>query len=269
MPASKTGEEEQLFSVVSPTENETPVVVEIPHAGLLVPPPFVRDIIAPVRALGRDADLLVDRLYVDAPLRGATLLVAHTSRYVVDLNRAEDDWDRDGARMPRGLVWHTTTQGEACIGRPITRADVDARLDRVHRPYHTTLKRLLAEKKSRFGIAVLLAAHSMPSVGRGGVVRADVVPGTQGRTTAAGKLIDLVDAHARESGWNVRHDEPYKGGYSTRTYGRPQTGIHAVQVEIARRLYMDEVALTPTADFERMRTWCAALVEKLGQTALG
>ncbi|HEX7666471.1 MAG TPA: N-formylglutamate amidohydrolase, partial [Polyangiaceae bacterium] len=80
--------------------------------------------------------------------------------------------------------------------------------------------------------------------------------------------IDLVQAHAEGEGWKVRHDEPYKGGFSTRMYGRPQTGVHAVQVEIARRLYMDEIRLAPTAGFERVRTWCAGLVEKLGQTAL-
>ncbi len=260
--------ESELFSVLEPTGEETPVVVEIPHAGLLVPAPFIAELISPVRSLGRDADLFVDRLYADAPSYGASMIVAHTSRYVIDLNRAEEDWDRDGQRMPRGLVWHSTTDGESCLGRPITRADVDARLDAIHRPYHAAVRALLAAKKKRFGMAVLVAAHSMPSTGRGGVARADIVPGTQGRTTSAAEFIDVVQAHAEAEGWKVRHDEPYKGGYSTRTYGRPQAGVHAVQVEIARRLYMDEIRLTPAAGFERVRTWCAALVEKLGQTAL-
>ena len=261
-------DESELFTVLEPTGPETPVVVEIPHAGLLVPAPFVAELISPVRSLGRDADLYVDKLYVDAPSKGASMIVAKTSRYVVDLNRAEEDWDRDGQRMPRGLVWHSTTDGESCIGRPITRVDVDARLDAIHRPYHAAVRALLAAKKKKFGFAVLLAAHSMPSTGRGGIVRADVVPGTQGKTTAALPFIDLVQAHAEGEGWKVRHDEPYKGGFSTRMYGRPQTGVHAVQVEIARRLYMDEIRLAPTAGFERVRTWCAGLVEKLGQTAL-
>lgn len=265
---SEARADEELFVVHEPSGPETAVVVEIPHAGLLVPAPFVGELVSPVRALGRDADLFVDRLYVDAPKMGASMLVARTSRYVVDLNRGEEDWDRDGARMPRGLVWHTTTDGEPCLGRPVTRADVDARLEAIHRPYHARLRALLAAKKAKFGYAVLLAAHSMPSIGKGGVVRADIVPGSQGRTTAAGVLIDQVAAHAEAEGWKVRHDEPYKGGFSTRTYGRPATGIHAVQVEIARRLYMDEAKLVPTAGFEHLRTWCARLVEKLGQTAL-
>ncbi|MEO8874462.1 MAG: N-formylglutamate amidohydrolase [Polyangiaceae bacterium] len=268
MRASTQAHEQAYFTVFEPRGAETPLVVEVPHAGLGVPAPFVADLMAPVRSLGRDADLHVDRLYADAPDFGATMLVANVSRYVVDLNRAETDWDRDGARMPRGLVWHLTTDGEKCLSRPLQRSDVDARLDLVHRPYHATLKRLLDEKKSRFGIAILLAAHSMPSLGRGGVARADVVPGTQGRTTASARFIDVVDAHAQLQSWSVRHDEPYKGGYSTRIYGRPIDGFHAVQVELARRLYMDESTLFPSKSFDQMRTWCAALVEKLGQTAL-
>ena len=263
---SRPGDE--IFSLIEPRAAESPIVVEVPHAGLGVPPRFVADLVAPVRSLGRDADLLVDRLYADAPDFGATLLVSNVSRYVVDLNRAETDWDQDGARMPRGLVWHTTTDGGPCLARPLTRADVEARLEHVHRPYHRQLDQLLQAKKSRFGVAVLLAAHSMPSTGRGGVARADVVPGTQGRTTAAGRFIDDVQAHAERAGFLVRHDEPYKGGYSTRVYGKPIDGVHAVQVEIARRLYMDETTLQPSRSFEHMRTWCAALVEKLGRTAL-
>jgi N-formylglutamate amidohydrolase len=261
-------QDDEIFSLIEPRGAETPLVVEVPHAGVGVPRAFIGDLIAPVRSLGRDADLHVDALYQDAPDFGATLLVAKVSRYVVDLNRAETDWDKDGARMPRGLVWHATTDGNPCLARPLTRADVDARLDLVHRPYHAQLKKLLDAKRAKFGLAVLLAAHSMPSTGRGGIVRADVVPGTQGRTTASARFIDEVEAHANRAGFEVRHDEPYKGGYSTRTYGQPIDAVHAVQVEIARRLYMDENTLQPSRSFEQMRTWCAALVEKLGQTAL-
>ena len=126
---------------------------------------------------------------------------------------------------------------------------------------------------SRFGVCVLLAAHSMPSVGRSGhgdanVERADVVPGTQGRTTASGRVIDAVQRHAHESGLSVEHDEPYRGGYTTRRWGQPNHGVHAVQVEVARRLYLDEPTLRKTAGFSSMRTFACELVRRVGDAAL-
>jgi N-formylglutamate amidohydrolase len=117
----------------------------------------------------------------------------------------------------------------------------------------------------------------MPSVSRvpslAGVesqtARADVVPGTRGRTSAAGSYIDLVEQHARAQGWSVRHDEPYKGGFVTAHYGRPQANVHAVQVELARRLYMDESTVAPRPEaFDSVRRWCRALVARLGEMAL-
>ena len=279
-----------LFTLTEPSTGETPLVVEVPHAGIDVPPAYLASLVAPARSIGRDADLYVDDLYADAPFEGATLLVAHTSRYVLDLNRGEGDLDADtvlggptnGARMPRGLIWRLTTDGDPALARPLTAADVEARLHAVHRPYHAALLAALERKKAKFGYAVLLAAHSMPSVGRSGpegsarrgllggagAARADVVPGTHGRTTAAACFIDAVDAHARAQGFSVRHDDPYKGGFTTRHYGVPAARVHAVQIELARRLYMDETTLLRSRAFDVVRRWCRALVVKLGQTAL-
>jgi N-formylglutamate amidohydrolase len=271
---------EPFFTLIEPTAASSPVVVEAPHAGLLVPPACLARIHSPARSLGRDADLFIDALYQDAPAEGATLLVSRVSRYVVDLNRAESDVDAEcveGApaqpRTARGLVWRLSSDGAAVLDRPLTRAELEERMSTIYRPYHAALAAALEKKRARFGYAVLLAAHSMPSVGRSAhgdrdTVRADVVPGTRGRTSAAAPLIDAVDAHARAEGWTVRHDEPYKGGYATQHYGRPEGGMHAVQVELARRLYMDENTLRPAAGFDRARAWCRGLVAKLGKTAV-
>ena len=278
------------FTVTEPDTAETPVVVEIPHAGLLVPPHFLPPLVAPARALGRDADLFVDRLYQDAPAVGATSIVAHVSRFAVDLNRAETDIDADAVegapsqpRAPRGLIWRLASDGSQVLARPLTRADLDARLTEVYRPYHAALRKIIDRKVVKFGFAVVLAAHSMPSAvkhpaGGGGpgrsaldegdLPRADVVPGTRGRTSAHPRFIDAVDAHARAQGWTVVHDDPYKGGFTTQNYGRPGANVHAVQVELARRLYMSEALLTPNAaTFDVVRAWCRALVTKLGALA--
>jgi N-formylglutamate amidohydrolase len=269
------------FEVFEPTGTETPVVVEIPHAGLELPGPFLEPLTAPARAIGRDADLYVDALYEDAPAEGATVLVCRMSRYAVDVNRAETDVDGEvveGARgdvaLHHGLVWRTTSDGETALSRKLTRPELEERLELVWRPYHRRLATLLEQKVARFGVAVVLAAHSMPSVERNGRdrgrdaparPRADVVPGTRGRRSAAPGLIDAVEQHATSRGWTVRHDDPYAGGFTTQHYGRPAEGVHVVQVELARRLYLDEATLRPGGGFEAVRVWCRELVGKLGR----
>ncbi len=271
---------EAPFDVRAPLGSESPVIVEIPHAGLLVPAIFMPDMLAPARAIGRDADLYVDELYAGAHEEGATVLVARTSRYVADLNRDVGDFDAQSvsggpdAHAPRGIIWRITTEGERALAAPLRREAFEQRLRDVYRPYHEKLTELISAKLRRFGRAVVLAAHSMPSLGSAthtdtGRPRADVVPGTRGRTSAAARFIDLVEAHAVQAGHTVVHDEPYKGGYVTQHYGRPANDVHVVQVEIARRLYMDEISLRPRPEgFRATQAWCRELVAKLGRAAL-
>ncbi len=271
---------EAPFVVLAPEGKEIPVIVEIPHAGLDVGPAFMAEVLAPARALGRDADLYVDQLYAKASQLGASALVARASRYVVDLNRDETDFDSqavDGGppgHAPRGVIWRLTTEGDRSLLAPLRRAAFEERMEEIYRPYHAQLNELIRQKTRRFGFAVVLAGHSMPSFGRTlhpdrMNPRADVVPGTQNRTSSHARFIDAVDAHARQAGLSVAHDDPYKGGYTTQHYGRPDEGVHVVQVEIARRLYMDELTLRRApGKFERTQAWCGELVAKLGRAAL-
>lgn len=265
------------FTIVEPArETETAVVVEVPHAGLAVDPESLASMVAPARCLGRDADLCVDALVEGAESLGATLLIASYSRYVVDLNRGPGDYDGASVEggpplnLPRGLIWRTSTEGDPILGRRLAREELERRLDVFYRPYHAALAGLLARKRSTFGRAVLLCAHSMPSQGRRGHVdvgvgRADVVPGTRGRTTASPEVIDVVDRVSRALGFSVKHDDPYKGGYSTGHYGRPEGGVDAIQIELARRLYLDEDRLVVQgAGFERTRALLRQLVAELG-----
>lgn len=265
------------FNVRAPVGALTPLVVEVPHAGLKVDAATLSTLVAPASALGRDADLFVDELFEDAPDDGAALIVAHMSRYVIDLNRTESDCDAlavegGGARMsPHGLVWRSTTDGRSALAAPLTRGELERRLDSYYRPYHDALRALIDERLALFGHAVLLCAHSMPSRGRDGHQdpgreRADIVPGSRGRTSAAPAVIDVVEQTARDAGFSVAHDLPYRGGFSTGHYGQPDRGVHAVQVEINRRLYMNELTLERRArDFERMQRFCRELVRRLVQ----
>ncbi|GAC1351279.1 MAG: N-formylglutamate amidohydrolase [Polyangiales bacterium] len=273
------------LDVFEPTTGEAPLVVEVPHAGLELPAEVLARLIAPARAIARDADLFVDELYQDAPAEGATLLVARTSRYAIDLNRAEDDVDEslvEGDPRPhrphaRGLLWRTTTDDEPALEAPLPRQDYVWRLETIHRPYHDRLRAILDRKIARFGYVILLCAHSMPSVGRAGhsdafVHRADVVPGTRGRTSAHPLVIDAVERVAIAHGRSVEHDRPYRGGFTTAHYGRPAARCHAIQIELARRLYLDETKLTRSATGMGLtrklcRAWVARLAS-LGPTGL-
>lgn len=264
------------FFVQSPTAPETPVVVEVPHAGLTIDPVALATLTAPARCIGMDADLYVDELCAAAPSLGATLLISRVSRYVCDLNRSEKDIDSSSVEnggsgvAPHGLVWRLTTEGYPAIAAPIKAAEFERRLQKIYRPYHETLQHLLEQKRERFGYAILLSAHSMPSMGRfghvdSGTTRASIVPGSRGRTTAAARVIDLPDELARKRGWSVVHDVPYRGGFTTAHYGRPAEHIHAIQVEINRRLYMREDALTRLPEqFPSVQAYCSELVHALG-----
>jgi N-formylglutamate amidohydrolase len=259
---------------MEPETDDSPVLVEVPHGGLMLDAESANWVSAPMRSIARDADLYVDELFADAPQFGATLLCSHVSRYVVDLNRAIDDFD--GAAVaggpsrerPRGVVWRLTSDGLPVLSQRLSREEYRRRCDLYYRPYHDALQRVLLRKRARFGFAVLLCAHSMPTPrGRGQL--ADLVPGTRGRTSAAASWIDLIDALGREQGWSVQHDLPYRGGYSTGHYGRPHESVHAVQIELARRLYMNERSLARESDgFEVVKAFANRLVRNLVDEAL-
>jgi N-formylglutamate deformylase len=267
------------FAVFPPRSRETPVIVEVPHAGLMADAEALATLAVPAYCLVQDADLYVDELVDQAPDQGATLIVASVSRYVIDLNRSERDLDApavEGAgsaanASPHGLVWHRSTGGLPALRAPLHRAEFERRLARIYRPYHAALAGLIAEKRARFGHVVLLSAHSMPSAGRDQTGResdrADVVPGTRGRSTAASPFIDEVDRVAARHGLSVRHDDPYRGGFTTAHYGDPRSRVHAVQVEVARRLYMNEKTLEREPPrLERTRHFYRELVADLGAT---
>jgi N-formylglutamate deformylase len=255
------------------------VIVEAPHPGLLVPAECLAEMVLPAHAIGRDADLYVDALYQDAPDAGASLLTTPFSRYVVDLNRSEEDVDassvlgvRTLTRAPRGILWTLSGEREPVLAEPLLKASFTRRLERYYRPYHQRLSELITERHAKFGRVLVLAVHSMPSTA-GGVrkgrldlesARADVVPGTRGRTSAAPIYIDALDHFFKSQNLDVRHDIPYAGGFTTTNYGKPQEGVHVIQIELARRLYMDETTLLPKpADFEKLRVICSRLVQTM------
>jgi N-formylglutamate amidohydrolase len=271
------------FELSLPESGARPVLVEVPHAGLLVPDSVRSELLAPEDAVPRDADIYVDKLYQNAPKLGAALLTAGVSRYVVDLNRAQDDVDAatvsdhptPAGAQPRGVIWRTTTDGRPILARALSYEALLSRLSRYYVPYHAALRQTLTDLRARFGYAILVAGHSMPSLGRSmhsdpGARRADIVPGTCGRTSADARVIDLVDAHFRAAGLSVRHDDPYRGGFTTGHYGRPRDRWHAIQIELNRALYVDERScVIKQPEFTQLQRVLDELVTKLGALDLG
>jgi N-formylglutamate amidohydrolase len=135
------------------------------------------------------------------------------------------------------------------------------RIEGIYQPYHATLQKLLSEALNAFGVAVLIDCHSMPRLARSGDrIAPDVVLGDRYGTTCASPLVDLAEAVFSGAGLRVARNRPYAGGFSTRTYGRPQHGVHALQIEISRHLYMNEVTLAKTSDFAAMQQLLDRLV---------
>jgi N-formylglutamate deformylase len=268
-----------FVELTAPAITPTPVLVEVPHSGLQVPPEVEPEIDTTPLAVLRDSDIYVDQLYQRAPEQGATLLVSRVSRYVVDLNRGPDEVDSAAVpRHPRarhiparGVVWRARTDGTPLLRAPLTVDQFAQRIERYYDPYHQTLRDVAAQMHAEYGHVLIVAAHSMPSTGRrifGGrhVRRADIVPGTRGRSTADGRIIDVIDSHFRDAGLSVKHDEPYRGGWTTGSYGAPKRGQHAVQIELNRALYVDEqTSEIKAGDFAQLQAVLDQLVRKLGE----
>ena len=257
------------------TEPSSPLVVSVPHAGVRTA--GFEATLNPELDVRCDADLFVDRLYrigeADAP---EVYVAAKTSRFVCDLNRDADDVspgavpehpaprNSDG----RGFIWAITTMGVPTLARPLVLDEWRERTA-IHAAYHDALVRALARARERFGFAILLDGHSMPSRGRPGHKdpgrpRAQVVPGDRDGTSCAPALTAHVTRHFEAAGLSVAANDPYKGGYITTHHGRPAEGIHAIQVELRRDLYMDEDAYEPIEPgFARTRAVIDELVASL------
>ena len=241
---------------------DTPLVLSVPHAG--VGTTGFDAAMVPALDVRNDADLFVDRLYGvatgSAGAWGGPYIVAGLSRFVCDMNRDPDDVspqavpehpaprNADG----RGFIWAVTTEGKPTMSRPLTLAEWQARRA-VHAAYHGAIREALDRARSRFGFALLLDGHSMPSVGRSGHKdpgrpRADVVPGDRDGTSCSPALSRLVGAHFRARGYTVAFNDPYKGGFITAHHGRPHEDVHAIQIELRRDLYMDETTFTLLPD---------------------
>ncbi|MDJ0935825.1 MAG: N-formylglutamate deformylase [Kiloniellales bacterium] len=223
-----------------------PLLVSIPHAGIGLPEALRGRMTEGALALP-DTDWHVDRLYDFLDDLGASTIVARQSRYVIDLNRAPDSRPLYPGASNTELC-PTSTFGEAPVYREDegpSQEEIETRLDMIWRPYHAKIGEEIERIKAAHGIAVLWDAHSIrsevPRFFEGRLP--DLNLGTAGGESASAELTGLLGAVAREAealGFSHAIDGRFKGGYITRSFGAPDQGIHAVQLELSQITYMDE-----------------------------
>jgi len=278
------------FEVRMPAAWTLPLVLASPHSGRDYPAAFVAQSRLDGRALRLSEDCFIDEIFAAAAGLGAPLIAARFPRAYVDPNREPFELDPDMFAEPVPDYVNTSSPrvqaGLGTIPRVVaggaeiyrTRLPFQEALDRVERcyqPYHAALARLVAEARERFGACLLLDCHSMPSAGAhlegpqarrllGPGGRLDMVLGDCYGSACAAAVTEAAERALRAQGYHVTRNTPYAGGFTTRHYGRPGTGVHALQIEINRELYMDEAALTPRPYMETLSRHMAALVAALG-----
>ena len=251
---------------IGPAHGPLPVLLSIPHSGRTYPPWLILESSGGIAALQTLEDPLVDRLAWRALGCGVGAVIARAPRAAIDCNRAPDEVDPAvvaGAAQPAspraraglGIIPGRTGRHGHLWRRPIARSELDRRIAMVHAPYHAALALGLNRLAIANGTALLLDIHSMPS--RTG--QAELVIGDRHGTTASRDLIDAAARMARAQGWSVALNTPYAGGHVIERHGRPGDGIHALQLEIDRRCYLDANGRTPGRGFDR----AARLIEQL------
>ena len=272
------------FFRIGPERPVSPVVLSIPHAGRAYRPELLRAARLPQAALETLEDRLVDRLVWRATANGATAFIARAPRAEIDLNRDERELDPSLIAPPLaagafvqsartrggiGLIPSRITGLGPIWRERVSQAELTRRLETIHRPYHQALEAALGHARTRFGAAILLDCHSMPprSQGEGGGA-ATVVFGDRHGTTTTPDLLDAAVSAADALGFRTACNTPYAGGYIAGRHGRPQRGIHALQIELDRSLYLDRDLRAPGPGFESVCRLIAAVASALEERLL-
>jgi N-formylglutamate deformylase len=261
-----------------PARQTTPLVFASPHSGRDYPADFLAQARLDPVGLRRSEDCFVDDLFADAPAHGAPLLAATFPRAFCDANR--EPWELDPAMFqdalpawvnsasPRvgaglGTIARVVASGEAIYRDKLSFAEAERRVRGCWQPFHDALVALIEQTRAGFGACLLIDCHSMPAhgcAGRGSTSAIDIVLGDAHGTACAARITRRIEQVFIGLGYTVRRNDPYAGGYITRHYGRPREGVHALQIELARRLYMDETRIERGAGFASVRRDLTSLI---------
>jgi N-formylglutamate amidohydrolase len=268
------------FRRLGPQQPASPVVLSVPHAGRAYSEALLAGARLPRRKLETLEDRLVDRLIWRAVAAGAAAIVADAPRAEIDLNRDERELDPalvvprprrselfESARTRGGLgLVPDRIAGAGPIWRQrLSAAELVRRVETIHRPYHQALQAALQAARARFGIAILLDCHSMPPRGGG---TASVVLGDRHGASIASDLADAAERAVDGAGFAFARNAPYAGGHITERHGRPAEGVHALQIEIDRGLYLGPDLRSPGQGFDAVSRLVASVAEALARQAV-
>lgn len=263
----------------------TALVLDSPHSGTVYPEDFAH--VCDPAVLRRAEDTHVEKLYDFAPGLGVAWVEALFPRSYLDANRDVTEIDESlldapwpgpiatdprvlsKVRLGKGLIWRTTDDGTALYARKLSVAEVQARIDRCWRPYHAAVAAAVDAAHAAHGYSIHINCHSMPAVASRfatdfpGLAHADFVVGDRDGSTADPALSQRIVAHLRARGHDVAYNHPYKGVELVRRYGDPARQRHSIQLEINRKLYMDEQTLALHAGAGPLKASLQSLVGML------
>ncbi len=268
------------FEIIAPEKHTSPFVFNSPHSGRIYLKQFLAASRLPLPSLRKSEDSFVEQLFAPVVSLGAPLLHAHFPRCYLDVNREAYELDPaliTGA-LPRyantrsarvigglGTIARVVSESEEIYRAPLALGEVLDRVNSLYKPYHAALGSLMDASMRKFGIAVLIDCHSMPSthLHDTGDERPDFVLGDRFSASCDPKFTQLVAEQLTAMGYVVAFNKPYAGGFITEHYGHPGQGRHALQVEVNRALYLDEASYRRLANFNPLRRDIGRLVEAM------
>jgi N-formylglutamate deformylase len=271
--------------IIEPPRLTTPLVINSPHSGRIYPRRFLDRSRLDGLTLRRSEDAFVDELLAPCVALGAPLMAANFPRAYLDVNREPYELDPrmfDG-RLPSfantrsmrvagglGTVARVVGDAQEIYDQRISVTEALQRIDGLYKPYHRTLRRVFTRLHRDFGAAMLIDCHSMPSAtgARDERPRADLVLGDRYGTSCVPIIAETIEATMREFGYVVSRNKPYAGGFITEHYGNPTAGLHAIQLEINRALYMDERRYQRTSSFTKLASQFELLADRLAEIPL-
>jgi N-formylglutamate amidohydrolase len=273
------------FEILEPVEWRGPVVFNSPHSGRIYPPAFLNVARLDLATLRRSEDSFVDELFAGVVRRGHPLMRAHFPRCYVDVNREPYELDPrmfDG-RLPSfantrsmrvagglGTVARVVGEAQEIYRERLPVGEALRRIEGLYKPYHRALRRLMTQVHRDFGAAVLVDCHSMPSAtgAKDDRPRADIVIGDRYGTSCIDAVADTMEETLRGLGYSVNRNKPYAGGFITEHYGNPASGLHSVQLEVNRALYMDEHRFERGAAFARLAADLVTMADRLAEVPI-